>query len=84
MSRRGCSEHLKKIDKLSAAGSFHISLPIRSLFLALALCSILLLEVCFRRYLWPSAAALAIFLFEVYWIIPKWNSKYGDPVARAE
>ena len=49
-----------------AAGRSHISLPIRSLFLALALCSLLILESTFRRYLWPSAAALALVLLEVY------------------
>jgi hypothetical protein len=59
-----------------AAGSSHIPLPIRSFFLALALCSLLILEFSLRRYLWLSAAALALFLLEVYWIIPKWNSKF--------
>jgi hypothetical protein len=67
-----------------AAGRSHISLPIRSLFLVLAICSLLILESCFRRYLWPSAAALALFVLEVYWIIPKWNSKYGDRDAQAQ
>jgi hypothetical protein len=67
-----------------AAGSSHISLPIRSLFLALALCSLLILESCFRRYPWLSTAALALFLLEVYWIIPKWNSKYRDRDAQAQ
>jgi hypothetical protein len=58
-----------------AAGPSRIPLPIRSLFIGLTLGSLLLLEVCFRRYLWPSATALALFVFEVYWMIPRWNAK---------
>jgi hypothetical protein len=62
----------------AAAGPSHISLPIRSLFLALVFCSLLMLEVTFRRYPWPSATVLVLFLLEVYWIIPKWNSQHSD------
>lgn len=58
-----------------AAGPSRISLPIRSVFIGFVFCSLLLLEVCFRRHFWPSAATLALFLLEVYWVIPKWNAK---------
>lgn len=57
-----------------AAGPSRISPPIRLSFFALAICSLLILEICFRRYVWPSTAALVLFLLEVYLIVPKWNS----------
>ncbi len=59
-----------------AAGSFRIPLLLRSMFLALTLCSIVIFEIGFRRYPGPSAAALVLFLLEVYWIIPKWNLRH--------
>jgi hypothetical protein len=67
-----------------AAGSFRISFPTRLLCFALALCSLLILVISFRRYLWPSVAVLSLFLLEVYWIIPKWNSRWRETGGRAE
>lgn len=57
-----------------ATGASYVAFPIRLVFYALALCSLVILEICFRRYVWPSSAILSLFLFEVYWLIPKWNS----------
>lgn len=49
---------------------------LRLVSLALLLISIVILEICFRRFLWLSVAALAVLAVELYWIIPKWRIKH--------
>jgi hypothetical protein len=61
-----------------AAGPLRISLSMRVPFLAFALCSLVVFEICFSRYPWPSIVTLVLFLFEVYWLIPKWNLRHTD------
>ncbi len=56
-----------------SAGEWRISLPLRLVLLALMLCSIVIVEVSFRRFLPASCGVLAILLVEAYWIVPKWN-----------
>ena len=62
-----------------AGGTYRLSPPIRLLFLALTFVSIVVLEICFRRYALPSCVALGVLVLEAYWIIPKWKSRgIGD------
>jgi hypothetical protein len=58
------------------AGPWRVISIIRYSAGVLILFSIIILEVCFRRYLWLSCAALALLLIEAYWILPKWNRSY--------
>jgi len=58
-----------------AAGALRIRLPLRVALAALTACSILILEISFRRFPLESSLVLAIFLLEAYWIIPKWSGR---------
>jgi len=60
---------------LSAGGS-RIPLALRLMLGATMLCSALILEISFRRFLMASCGVLAILLVEAYWIIPKWNARH--------
>jgi len=62
---------------LIAGGPFRVAPLARLLAIMTSLLSIIVLEICFRRYLWPSAGALAVLLLEGYWIIPTWSSRRG-------
>ena len=59
------------------AGTWRIRTLLRFGFGILMLCSTVILEVSFRRFLLGSCAVLAIVLVEVYWIIPKLNARHG-------
>lgn len=59
-----------------AAGPLRVRPGLRLVLAALALFSALILEVTFRRFPFQSCGVLAVFLLEVYWIIPKWDARH--------
>jgi len=59
-----------------AGGPVRIRSGLRLVLAALALISVLILGVTFRRFLPQSLGVLAVFLLEVYWIIPKWEARH--------
>jgi hypothetical protein len=59
-----------------AAGGWRIPLSLRVGFGVLMLCSIVIFQVSFRKFLLGSYGVLALILVEVYWIIPKWNARH--------
>jgi hypothetical protein len=64
-----------------AAGPLRVRLGLRFVFGALMLFSALILEVTFRRFPLESCGVLAVFLLEVYWVIPKTaRQQQGVPV----
>jgi len=58
-----------------AAGPWRIAQPLRLMFAALTLGSIVIAEITFRRFVLASCASLGVLLLEAYWIIPSWNAR---------
>ena len=58
------------------AGASRIPISLRFSLGVLMFCSIVILDVSFRRFLPGSCAVLAIVLVEAYWIVPKWNARH--------
>lgn len=59
-----------------AGGPVRVRPGLRLVLTALALFSVLILEVTFGRFLPQSFGVLVVFLLEVYWIIPKWEARH--------
>jgi hypothetical protein len=63
------------------AAMFHlrhiVSVRLRLLFGTLFIISITLAILSFQELLIPTAAVIAFVYLEIYWIIPKWNSKHN-------
>jgi len=58
-----------------ATGPLRIRMTVRFVLGIVMLCSVVILEVSFRKLPVESCAVLAVFLLEVYWIVPKWNAR---------
>ena len=58
-----------------AAGPLRVRPGLRLVLMTLALPSILILQVSFRKLPIDSCAVLAVLLLEVYWIVPRWNAR---------
>lgn len=60
------------------AARSRIAVPLRFSFGVLMICSLVVSEVSFNRFLLGSCGVLAIILLEAYWIIPKWNEHHRN------
>jgi hypothetical protein len=63
---------------LIAVGSFEVSPCVRLAFVGLMLISVVIMEICFRRFVWLSTAVLGVLLVEAYWIIPRWRVMHNS------